>query len=67
MTHYHCYILRPDKSIASRHDIEAVDDAQAMLKASQVAAPSQEVPTIEVWTGARLVGVLSETTGRSEN
>lgn len=34
MAHYHCYILRPDQSIDSRHDIEAADDAEAMLKAS---------------------------------
>jgi hypothetical protein len=67
MAHYHCYILRPDRSVSSRHDIEATDDAEAMLKASQVVAPSEDVPTIEVWTGARLVGVLTETKGRNED
>ena len=46
MADYHCYILRPDRSISSRHDIEA---AEAMLKASQIAALSEEVPTIEFW------------------
>jgi hypothetical protein len=40
---YHCYILRPDRSISSRHDIEAADDAEAMVKASQVVALSDEV------------------------
>ena len=61
MTDYHCHILRPDRSVSSRHDIEAADDAEAMLKASQVVESSEEVPTIEVWTGARLVGVLAQT------
>jgi hypothetical protein len=55
---YHCYILGPDRSISSRHDIEAADDAEAMLKASQVGALSEWVPTIEIRAGARLVGVL---------
>jgi hypothetical protein len=63
MAHYHCYILGPDQSISSRHDIEAADDAEAMLKASQVAVLSDDVPTIEVWTGARLVGVLAQQKG----
>ena len=67
MAHYHCYILGPDRSISSRHDIEAADDAEAMSKASQVVEPSEEVPTIEVWTGARLVGVLAQTKGPSDN
>jgi hypothetical protein len=66
MAHYHCYILGPDRHISSRHDIEAADDDEAMLRASQVVAPSEEVPTIEVWTGARLIGVLAETKGRRE-
>jgi hypothetical protein len=60
MAHYHCYVLGPDRHINSRHDIEAADDAEAMLKASQVIALSEDVPTIEVWTGARLVGVLAQ-------
>ena len=34
-----------------------------MLKAAQVGALSKEVPTIEVWTGARLVGVLAQQNG----
>jgi hypothetical protein len=59
MAEYHCYILRPDRSISSRHEIEAADDGEAMVKASQVAALSEEAPTIEVWTGARLVCVLA--------
>jgi hypothetical protein len=57
MTHYYCYILGPDRHISSRYDIEAADDAEAMLKASQV-APSEE-PLIEVWCEARLVGALA--------
>ena len=66
MAEYHAYILRPDRSISSRHDIEAADDAEAMVKASQVAAVFEEAPTIEVWTGARLVGVLAQQTTQSE-
>lgn len=52
--------LRPDQSISGRHDIEAADDAEAMLRASHVAALSEEVTTIEVWSGARLVGRLAQ-------
>ena len=32
--------------ISSRHDIVAADDAEAMLKASQVAALSEDVPQL---------------------
>ena len=60
MGHYHCYILRPDQSISSRHDIEADNDADAMAKASGLVASSEEVPTIEIWSGARLVGRLAQ-------
>jgi hypothetical protein len=66
MAEYHAYVLRPDRSISSRHDIEAAEDAEAMLKAAQVAAVFEEAPTIEVWTGARLVGVLAEQKSQSE-
>jgi hypothetical protein len=60
MAHYHCHILRPDQSIYSRHDIEASDDVETMLKAPHVAVLSEEVPTIEVWSGARVVGGLAQ-------
>ena len=59
MAHYHCYLLRPDQSIDSRHDIEADNDDDAIAKASLVAA-SDDTPIIEVWDGARLVGRLGE-------
>lgn len=62
MAHYHCYVLGPDGHISSRHDVEAIDDAEAMLKAAQV-APSEE-PMVEVWCDARLVGTLSPQTRR---
>ena len=65
MAEYHCYILQLDRSISSRHDVEAADDTEAMLKAAQVGALSEEVPTIEVWTGARLIGVLAQQNGSS--
>jgi hypothetical protein len=58
MAHYHCYVLGPDRHISSRHDVEATDDAEAMLKAAQV-APPEDLSTIEVWCEARLVGVLT--------
>ena len=61
MAHYHCYVLGPDRHINSRHDIEAADDAEAMAKAAHVAPSSDVAPSIEVWEGARLVGVLAET------
>jgi hypothetical protein len=59
MAHYHCYVLGSGGHISSRHDVEATGDAEAMLKAAQVVAPSEDVPTIEVWCDARLVGVLT--------
>ena len=58
MAHYHCYLVGPDQSISSRHDIEADNDADAMAKASLIEAP-EDAPTIEVWTGPRLVGRLA--------
>jgi hypothetical protein len=60
MTLYNCYILGPDRKIISRHEVEAPDDDEAVVRAAQV-APTDEVPMIEVWAGARLVGMLGET------
>jgi hypothetical protein len=54
MAHYHCYLVRSDQSISSRHDIEADNDDDAIAKASLIVA-SDETPIIEVWDGARLV------------
>jgi hypothetical protein len=59
MAHYHCYLVRPDQSISSRHDIEADNDDDAIAKASAIVAPD-DGPIIEVWDGARLVGRLGE-------
>lgn len=28
MAHYHCYTLRPDRSVSSHHPIEAAGDAE---------------------------------------
>ena len=60
MALYNCYVLGPDRKIESRHEVEAADDAEAMVKAAQIAPPSDIIPAIEVWEGARLVGVLEE-------
>jgi hypothetical protein len=59
MAHYHCYLVRSDQSISSRHDIEADNDDDAIAKASLIVA-SDETPIIEVWDGARLVGRLGD-------
>jgi hypothetical protein len=59
MAYYHCYLVRSDQSISSRHDIEADNDADAIAKASLIVA-SDETPIIEVWDGARLVGRLGD-------
>lgn len=59
MAHYNCYLVGPDQSISSRHDIEADNDDDAIAKASLVVA-SDDTSIIEVWDGARLVGRLGE-------
>ena len=59
MAHYHCYLVRSDQSISSRHDIEADNDDDAIAKASLIVA-SDETPIIEVRDGARLVGRLGD-------
>ena len=60
MNGYRCYVLNKEGRISSRHDIETVSDADAMLKAETVAAGlSDEFPEIEVWQESRLVGRLA--------
>lgn len=59
MAHCYCYVLEPDRHISSRHDLEAADDVEAMLKASQVVPPSEGVPTIEVGLAPGLSVFLS--------
>jgi hypothetical protein len=60
MNGYHCYVLKKEGKISSRHDIETESDAEAILKAETVAAGlSDEFPEVEVWRESRLVGRLA--------
>jgi hypothetical protein len=59
MAHYHCYLVRSDQSISSRHDIEADNNDDAIAKASLIVA-SDETPIIEIWDDPRLVGRLGD-------
>jgi hypothetical protein len=59
MNGYHCYVLKKDGKISSRHDIETESDADAMLKAETVGELSDEFPEIEVWRESRLVGRIA--------
>jgi hypothetical protein len=57
MSHYRGYFMKNDH-IVSPADIDATDDAQAMLKASELLSTSQ-FGRIEVWQETRVVGALS--------
>ena len=56
MPHYHCY-LSGDR-LPEEVDIDATDDAMAMLEAERMLADAQ-CHVMEVWHGTRLVGRLS--------
>ena len=60
MSHYRGYFLRGDHIVAPEN-IDAADDAGAMLKASELLSTSQ-FSRMEVWHETRLVGALSATT-----
>jgi hypothetical protein len=57
MSHYRGYFMKGEH-IAAPENIDAADDAQAMLKAAELLSTSQFV-RIEVWKGSRLVASLS--------
>jgi hypothetical protein len=57
MSHYRGYFVKDDHIIAPAN-IDAADDAQAMLKASELLSTSQFLG-IEVWQEKRVVGALS--------
>jgi hypothetical protein len=67
MVLYNCYVLGPDRKIENRYEVEAAADAEAMVKAAQAAPPSDIAPMIEVWDGARLVGVLAPQSGTKDD
>ena len=54
---YRAYFMRNDHTVAPAV-IEASEDAQAMLRASELLLVSQ-FPYIEVWQRTRIVGALS--------
>ena len=57
MSHYRGYFLKDDHIVAPT-TIEAADDAQAMLKASDLLS-TRQFSRIEVWQESRIVGALS--------
>jgi hypothetical protein len=57
MSKYRGYFISDDH-IAAPAVIDAINDAQAMLKASELLSTSQFL-SIEVWQETRVVGVLS--------
>lgn len=56
-TNYRCYFLNGER-IAAVEAIECDDDAAAILEADKILATSK-YRSIEVWAGARRVGILS--------
>ena len=57
MSHYRGYFVKDDHIVAHAV-IDATDDAQAMLKASELLFVRQFL-SIEVWQATRVVGALS--------
>ena len=57
MSHYRGYFMQGEHIVAPAN-IDATDDAQAMLKAAELLSTSQFV-RIEVWQETRVVGALS--------
>ena len=57
MSHYRGYFVKDDHIVAPAV-IDAADDAQAMLKASELLSTSRFLG-IEVWQEKRVVGALS--------
>jgi hypothetical protein len=57
MSHYRGYFIK-DERIVAPAIIEAIDDAQAMLKAGELLSTSPFL-RIELWHETRVVGALS--------
>ena len=54
MQTYYCYEIGADCRIVARHDIEAVDDADAVAAAWVFSAQGKN-RSFELWIGSRLV------------
>ena len=59
MACYRCYQLNAANRIQQAHDIEADNDADALLKAERAIVTSASLPAIEIWQGKRIVGRLA--------
>ena len=57
MPNYHCY-LTSDGHLPKEVDLDATDDAMAMIEAERKLADAK-CHAMEVWHGTRLVGRLS--------
>ena len=59
MANYRCYFLNQLDRIQAAQILECAEDAEAVLKASELARAQSLI--IEIWNGARLVGRLPQT------
>ncbi len=58
MANYRCYFLNRLNRIQAALTLECAEDAEAVLKASELARAQSLI--IEIWNGARLVGRLPQ-------
>lgn len=58
MANYRCYFLNKLDRIQATQTLECAEDAEAVLKASELARAQSLI--IEIWSGARLVGRLPQ-------
>jgi hypothetical protein len=62
-TNYRCYFLNGER-IAPVERIDCDDDAAALIEADKILAASK-YRSIEIWAGARKVGILSRDDGEA--
>jgi hypothetical protein len=60
MPRYRCYVRDKEDRAGRPLVVEAEDDAEALIKAAASIQVSLELPIIEVWEGARLVGQVPQ-------
>ena len=56
MVGFRCYLLDHNGHIRSAQQIEAIDDAEALMKAAADIQPEHRAHGVEVWQGSRIVG-----------
>jgi len=57
---YQCFVIDDRGELLGRHEFSATDDQDAHNIARSLRQAAQAMPALELWNGARLLGMVRE-------